>query len=292
MNKRQISEKKVCNLCHRKNSFILHNVGGGKFICSSCKVEIVERESKIKKENLLENPPKEKINKIYQQNKEELLKKRKEITKNYYFVLKQATKDIDDFDGILKYLPEFYKLSCNIINNQMTDWYTKTLLNCSLAYYVLEKDIIPDKSGDKGYLDNLYLCAYVLKQIRDNVSKEIILNNLEGVNIERDGEEILELIYDVLTKCLVHLNGKEEKILNLVGLSKFNSLDLLCVNDKIAQITVRKKKLKVLYSMVAVKVKSLLSYIGDTKIERIKEYVQNHPEYGEIKRYGAFLDNE
>ena len=215
-----------------------------------------------------------------------------EITKNYYFILKQAVKDIDDFEGILKYLPEFYKLSCNIMNDQMANWYTKMLLNCSLAYFVLENDVIPDKLRDRGYLDDLYLCAYVLKQIRDNVSKDIILNNLEGVNIEGGAEAVLDLIYDVLTKCSTYLNGAEGKILNLVGLSKFNSLDLLCVKDKILKITVRKNKVKLLYSMIAVKIHDWEGIYGHTRMKQFREYVQNNPEYEEIKRYGAFLDDE
>ena len=124
--------------------------------------------------------------------------------------------------------------------------------------------------------------------------------NLQGTNIEVENEKIFDLIYEIYSKCCDYLEGKEEEILNLVGISKFSALDLLCANDRIAQITKGKKKLKLLYAMAAVIIKErMIDGRFDTSgfgksitSQRFKEYIMNHPEYGEIKRYGAFLEND
>lgn len=223
-----------------------------------------------------------------------------EISKDYYDILKENAIHSEKFGGILKYLPDFYRILCNIITDKKTSWYARILVNSALAYLVLEQDIIPDKKGEKGYLDDLFLCSYILKEIRDKISKEIILSNLHDTSIGARNGEIFDLIYEVNSKCADYLDGKEAEILNLVGISKFNALDLLCANDRKAEITKGKKKLKLLYAMAAVIIREKIvgwtfdtsEFGDDITSQRVKDYILNHPEYGEIKRYGAFLEDD
>ncbi len=226
--------------------------------------------------------------------------KNMEITKDYYGILHESIKDAKEYEMLLKYLPEFYRILCNIISNKKTGWYTRILVDCALSYLVLEKDVLPDKKSKKGYLDDLFLFSYILKEIRDKISKNIILDNLYGVNLEVKDEKIFDLIYDVYSRCCDILEGKEEEVLEMVGISKFSALDLLCANDRAAQLTRGKKKLKLLYAMAAVIIKEKMihgeldtsGFGRSISSKRFKEYIINHPEYGEIKRYGAFLSND
>lgn len=221
---------------------------------------------------------------------EEKSKKQKNITKNkdYSELLRESVKKCDEYDGILKHLPDFYVLLCNIASDQKSDWYTKMLVNSALAYLVIEKDIIPEKGGPKGYLDDLFICAYVLKEIRDKISTEIISKNIEESGIENK-EEIFDLIYYVFSKSSEYLEERTEEILSLVGLSKFNLFDLMYLDDKSIQLTKYKKKKRLIYAMLAVKAKKVFSTMnGTSRFEHLKSHLKEHPEFVEITRFMEF----
>ena len=212
-----------------------------------------------------------------------------ERNKNYYDLLKEAVGDSGNYDGILRYLPDFYLLLCRMACDKKSNWYAKMLVNTALAYLVLRKDRIPEneKVGTEGYLDDLFLCAHVLKEIRDKISKETILENVEGLQMKKD--TVLDSIYEVHTKSSSYLENKTTGILDYVGLTQFRLLDLMYVNDKVTEITRNKKKMKLLYAMIAVKSKTLLGKgRSGRRFENIKEHLMSHPDFPEIERYMEF----
>ena len=207
--------------------------------------------------------------------------------KSYYHYLKLAVDNSQDDEDILKYLPDFYKLLCNIGCNNKSQWYTKMLVNAALSYLVLEEDIIPDKEGKDGYLDDLYICAYVLKEIRDKVSKNIILDNIEDLDF---GDDIFQLIYDVVNRASDILGDKTEQILDLVGFSKFTLFDFLYDQDMTRWLMKRKDKRRMFYAMLAVKVDSILKIESKTyQMTKVQSIIRTHHEFGEIKRHMEFM---
>jgi len=206
--------------------------------------------------------------------------------KNYYDYLQESVGDCDDFEGILKLLPSFYQVLCNIDSDKKSNWYTRMLVNVALSYLILENDLIPEKEKKKGYLDDIFICAYVLKEIRDKISKEIILDNLDP---NESKENFLDLIYDVLTKSSSYLDNKTNRILEFVGLNKFNLFDFLYENDKAMNLTRLKKKKRLIYAMLAVKTKQALHNSQYTRqAEYLKEHLKGHPEFVEVRRYMEF----
>lgn len=217
----------------------------------------------------------------------DLEKKEGPKNKSYYYYLKHAVDNYQDDEDILKYLPGFYQLLCNIGCNNKSQWYTKMLVNAALSYLVLEEDIIPDKGGKDGYLDDLYICAYVLKEIRDKVSKKIILDNIGGLDFEDD---IFQLIYDVVNRASDILGDKTEKILDLVGFSKFTLFDFLYDQDMTKRLMKRKEKRRLFYAMLAVKADSILKTESRThQMTKLRSIIRTHHEFGEIKRYMEFI---
>jgi len=207
--------------------------------------------------------------------------------KSYYYYLKLAVDNCQDDEDILKYLPDFYQLLCNIGCNNKSQWYTKMLVNASLSYLVLEEDIIPDKGGKDGYLDDLYICAYVLKEIRDKVSKSIILDNIEDLDFEDD---IFQLIYDVVNKASDILGDKTEKILDIVGFSKFTLFDFLYDQDMTNRLMKHKEKRRLFYAMLAVKADSIMKIESSThQMTNLRSIIRTHHEFGEIQRYMEFI---
>ena len=208
--------------------------------------------------------------------------------KDYSELLKESVENCNEYEGILINLPNFYSLLCNIASDSKSNWHTKMLVNSALAYLVIEKDIIPEKYGPKGYLDDLYICAYVLKEIRDKISSEIIIENIEKLGLSNK-EEIFDLIYSVFSKSSEYLEEKTEKILNLVGLSKFNLFDLMYFDDRSIHLTKYKKKKKLIYAMLAVKTKQAFSSMrGGLRGEHLKSHLKEHPEFVEISRFMEF----
>jgi len=207
--------------------------------------------------------------------------------KNYYDYLQAAIEDCSDYDGILKYLPDFYLLICKIASDDKASWYTKMLVNAALSYLVLEDDIVSDKKSSKGYIDDLYVFAYVLKEIRDKVSKNIILNNVD--DFEYMGN-IFEIIYDVFNISSSYLEDKTDYILDLVGLSAFSPFYCLYDSNNSKRLTNRKEKRRLLYAMLAVKINQILDEEDAFANLKLKSLIFDSPEFGDIKTYMEFID--
>lgn len=209
--------------------------------------------------------------------------------KSYYQNLQLVANVGKQEKNIIQYLPDFYLLLCNIVSNKKTDWYSKMLANAALSYLVIEEDIIPDRKKD-GHLDDLYICAFVLKEIRDKVSKNIILDNAQNIYFEDD---ILDIIYKVFNETTDYLEDNTERILNLVGFSKFTLFDFLYDQHNTVKLVNRKEKRRLLYSMIAVKAKPVLEDNSDEHSKRnIQNYIKMHHEYGEIERHMEYLNDK
>ena len=208
--------------------------------------------------------------------------------KSYYQNLKVTVDDFGEYEDVLRYLPDFYLLLCNIVKGGKSSWYTKMLSNAALSYLVLESDLISDKKGASGYLDDLFLCAYVLKEIRDKVSKNVILENLGKLDY---GEEIFQLIYDVVNITSQYLEGDTEEILRFVGLDSFALFDFLYENEMSKKIENRKEKKKMFYAMIAVKAKQILESNNNAETVALKSLIRDHYEFAEINTYMRFLDD-
>jgi len=63
--------------------------------------------------------------------------------------------------------PIFFKLLCSILNYRFTDWHTKIMISSSLAYFVLEDDVMPDKE-ENGYMMIYLLYRMFSKKLWEN----------------------------------------------------------------------------------------------------------------------------
>jgi len=116
----------------------------------------------------------------------------------------------------IKYIPSFFRLLCNLLSDERTEWHTKLITNSALAYFVVPNDIIPEQEYKAtGYIDDIFVCAYVLKCIKDEADySELIIDNWK-----EDGD-ILEIIDNVFKSSRKIVGDKYKKILCFVGLMK------------------------------------------------------------------------
>ncbi len=212
------------------------------------------------------------------------------INKEYRGFFDDLNDDINSYNGAYKSLlnncPKFFKLLCDILKDKRTDWHTRLLVNSALAYFVLPEDIIPDYE-EKGYIDDLFLTAFVLVEIKNNVDEKLLLNNWTYE------ENILELVESVHDRSKILIGDNYIDVLKLVGLRKYVSLDL---NDyqgeypaKIAKLADEKRELLGLLSFVVSKISGLKRFGSQRlspsrELSRIKDFLKEHEDFAEIER--------
>ena len=180
---------------------------------------------------------------------------------------------------LIKFCPPFFKLLCNILNDKVTDWNTKLMIDAALAYFVLPDDIIPDKE-EAGYVDDLFIVTYVLKEIKNKISPELITNNWDGK------ENILVLIEDIYQESSKIVAQYSLDIMRKVGLHKYQSLNLAeysgTYHERIAKIGNEKREL---LGLLAYLVKRLYTVnVKGWKVENIKAFLREYGDYDEVFR--------
>jgi uncharacterized membrane protein YkvA (DUF1232 family) len=197
----------------------------------------------------------------------------------YYDVLIQNVKN---YNGPNKKLqmncPVFFKLLCNILDDRFTDWHTKMMISSAIAYFVIENDTIPDRT-ENGYIDDLFISSFVLKEIKDNIPELIDENWL----FEEDIFATIDNVYQQTSEILGELTYE---ILRKVGLHKFSSLELEEYSgsypQKLSKISSEKREL--LGIVVFLYNKMHDKKLKTATVEQIKNMLKECGESDEINR--------
>jgi len=197
----------------------------------------------------------------------------------YYDLLLQNVKNYQGPNREL-YLkcPVFFKLLCDILKDKFTDWHTRILIDAAITYLVFEDDVIPDHR-DNGYIDDLFIVSFVLKEIKEE-SPELIDENWLFE------EDIFSIIDEVYLKTSGILGDLSYEILRKVGLHKFQSLDLEEYSgeypQKLAKIASEKRELLGIVVFLLNKLHD--KKLKTTTVEQIKNMLQECGESDEINR--------
>ena len=148
--------------------------------------------------------------------------------------LKEAVSlDESEHKKMTRYVPQFFELLCNIITDNRADWNTRLIISSALSYFVMPDDIIPDSEKGLGYIDDVYITAFVLKKIVDDIDPELITENWYG------DEDIIKLVNKLYTESQLILGERCPQVLELVGLRKYLSADLAYANNNYPERMVR-----------------------------------------------------
>jgi uncharacterized membrane protein YkvA (DUF1232 family) len=93
--------------------------------------------------------------------------------KNYYDFLKYELDNFQgDFDSFILYIPDFFKLLCNLLDEDF-DKQDRRIINSALAYFVVPNDVILEEIyGPMGYVDDVFVCVKVLKKLQEKYGLE------------------------------------------------------------------------------------------------------------------------
>lgn len=117
-----------------------------------------------------------------------------------------------EYESFIDYGPILFKLLCNLLNCEI-DKSLKLPICGAIAYYVTPEDVIPENVyGPYGYIDDIYLSAYVLKMVAS-------IHGYELIQATSDVGDIEEVINECEEKSLEILRDSEVKsILEYIGL--------------------------------------------------------------------------
>jgi uncharacterized membrane protein YkvA (DUF1232 family) len=116
-------------------------------------------------------------------------------------------------DDLIYLAPDLYRLLVNVLDDPRLPSSLRPLIACAIAYFILPADIISEELyGPYGYVDDIWLCAYVADEIRQQLSNEAIL-------VENWGGEapLIPLIREILEKEQDLIGEERERILWYTG---------------------------------------------------------------------------
>ena len=113
--------------------------------------------------------------------------------------------------NVLENLKEAYKLIYKLLIFPESDWKTKIYASTAMAYLINPYDVIPEaEKASEGYIDDLYLCLLVLKDLLLYRKDLIELANDNRLNIEEFVEQKLIICKEELcekTKLIEKVSG-------------------------------------------------------------------------------------
>lgn len=117
---------------------------------------------------------------------------------------------------LLRYIPHFFDLLQRIYLNDELTWETKFKINACFSYFAIPEDIIADSGDGETFIDDLFICAYVLYELAMD-HPDLVQENWE---YQEDIIEVIEMVMDHTEEIL---GSQSSTILNMTGLLKFNA---------------------------------------------------------------------
>jgi uncharacterized membrane protein YkvA (DUF1232 family) len=126
-------------------------------------------------------------------------------------------EDVASYSGrnerLITEAPAFYRLLLHMLEDPDLPAKLRPMVLAAVAYFVIPSDIIPeDMQGPPGYIDDIYLCAFVAEQVRrETRSDEILARNWEGQS------PVLSLVHEILTDEKDLMGDKFKLVLEFIG---------------------------------------------------------------------------
>jgi uncharacterized membrane protein YkvA (DUF1232 family) len=116
-------------------------------------------------------------------------------------------------DDLIYLAPDFYRLLVRLLDDPELPLQLRPLISSAIAYFILPADIISEElHGPYGYVDDIWLCAYVADVVRQQLGDDAVLvENGEGE------APIIPLIREVLDKEHDLIGDERDRILWYTG---------------------------------------------------------------------------
>ena len=121
--------------------------------------------------------------------------------------------------GLITQAPALYRLMTHLLDDKALPSSLSQLVIAAIAYFILPGDIIPeDKYGPLGFVDDIFLCAFVADQIqKETASDDILVRNWDGKT------PIISLVKEILRSEEELIGDKKQAILDYIGYEQLGS---------------------------------------------------------------------
>jgi uncharacterized membrane protein YkvA (DUF1232 family) len=125
-----------------------------------------------------------------------------------------------EFQDLINQAPALYRLMTKLLDDPALPRDLSPLVIAAIAYFITPADIIPEEVvGPKGYVDDIFLCAFVAdKVMKEAGSKEVLERNWDGT------ASILPLIREILESERKLIGDAKERIMQYIGYEELGSL--------------------------------------------------------------------
>jgi len=113
-------------------------------------------------------------------------------------------------------VPDLYRMFSNLLEDSRVDLDSRHLITAALAYFITPFDLFPEELyGAEGYLDQAFICLWVISCLQDELPAHVIAEAWEGEG------EISDIVLTELPtlKETISLEG-EGQILRYLGLTQ------------------------------------------------------------------------
>jgi uncharacterized membrane protein YkvA (DUF1232 family) len=120
-------------------------------------------------------------------------------------------------DDLIYLAPDFYNLLTRLLDDPRLPTSLRPLIACAIAYFILPADVISEELyGPYGYVDDIWLCAYIADGVRHELSDDTLLvENWAGE------APLLPLLAEVLDKERELIGDERERILWYTGCAQW-----------------------------------------------------------------------
>jgi len=129
----------------------------------------------------------------------------------------------DFYDSATKYIPDFFRLLCEILDEDTVDYDSRIKIYCAVAYLVIPNDVLPENIyGSEGYVDDVFVLVYVLRELFMQY-KDLIIKHWDDMTSSRSDKEDIKVILD---KCydtsreIIDKRGLVNRTLEFAGLKR------------------------------------------------------------------------
>lgn len=135
-------------------------------------------------------------------------------TKDFYDTLIENLDNFDDdYASFIDSGPNLYKLLTDVLHQEILSLELRLRVSGAIAYYVVPNDVIPeDEYGPYGYIDDIFISVYVLREVADEFGYQILQDLWE---LDTDVKDVMDNCY---TKSVEILEDQVDLILAYVGL--------------------------------------------------------------------------
>lgn len=126
-------------------------------------------------------------------------------------------KDISGYEGefsrLIAQAPALYKMMTRLLDDRALPRSMSPLVIAAIAYFILPEDIIPEeKYGAAGYVDDIYLCAFVANEVmKESSSPDILARNWDGK------VPVIALVKEILDRENELIGDKKDRIMQYIG---------------------------------------------------------------------------